>query len=538
MSEADQIKKLVPGEPHGDPHQIRAAANTWRSVAQQLASVRDDLDRHVQTVAGVWTGTGAQAFMDQWQGQKGLKPAIDSTTDNDTSKDNIAKLAASLDTLADQIEAAQNRYNAALIATGITVAVGIGLTLVSFGASDAVAGGAAVAEVGAAAMVAEEAATAATSVFSMIGSFAAQLAVRMTINFVVNFTVDMDSQMAANAIVYPDHNPLNHLDSKQAGEDALSATLAMELTPGLAKLPLISKLPPKLARVAVPGATSAGIDAAQQELTTGHIDPEQALFAGGIGAASAAIADRLGRRGGVGNGPRADGVGDAAEPTLGRLPGDAAAAFQSRFPKVDNSPGSMTALTEIFTRTKSGGRDVAPRAGEYLPTRTSGAAPELRTIVEQSRRPDVERIEVVPASPRQRTCDLIVHAREPDGSVLPTRVEIRTLTGARPGYMPRGDTRRDYSVSDIVGAIRDKALPRGKPSQLAVPMGNVPPGGTLALHLRGARAQALAKVNAAMTSVSPALQGASHVHTIEFYSRGGPPIRYRRGPAGTYTQDP
>jgi len=216
-----------------------------------------------------------------------------------------------------------------------------------------------------------------------------------------------------------------------------------------------------------------------------------------------------------------------------------AAAFQARYPKVDASPSAMAALTETFTRTGSGGRSVTPRPGEYVPVLSRGAASELKTLVELSRRPEVVRIEVVPSTTAQRTPDLIVHERQPDGKIRPSRVEIRTLTGASRGYQPTGGGGATASATDdIVRAVREKALPvGGAQSQLTVPMADVGPGGTIAIHIPRGGADAQANVDAAMARLAPKLATTPYVHAVEFFLPGaGPPVRYAREVTGTYSR--
>ena len=218
-------------------------------------------------------------------------------------------------------------------------------------------------------------------------------------------------------------------------------------------------------------------------------------------------------------------------------PATAAAAFRERFPKVDGSSTSMAALTEIFERSRSGGRAVTPRPGEYLPMRTRGATPELRTIIAHHNRPEVVRIELVPASSAGRTPDMVVHVRGPDGTVTPTRVEVTAATGGRRGYQPHGvGGQRVPGVADIVAAVRRKIRSRpGRPSQLDVPMPGVPAGGTVAVHLPRAAPGTSNDVATAMSQLAQELRNTPHVHAVEFYLPGAPPVRYVRDAAGGFS---
>ena len=236
-------------------------------------------------------------------------------------------------------------------------------------------------------------------------------------------------------------------------------------------------------------------------------------------------------------------AGGAAAAQSGSTPAARAAQFQMLYPKVDASSSSMAGLTEIYIRTGSGGRAVAPRPGMYVPVLVRSSAAELKSIVTLADRPDVLRIQVIPSQTgplAQRTPDLLVDIRQPDGSIRQVRYEIRTLTGSSSGYQPTGGGGANISEIDgIVGAVRDKALPSKGQSQLAVAGPGLPAGGTLAIHLPRGGQSAAANVAAAMARLNTVLQPATYVQEIEFYLPGsGPTLRYLRGPQGTYSLVP
>jgi hypothetical protein len=213
-----------------------------------------------------------------------------------------------------------------------------------------------------------------------------------------------------------------------------------------------------------------------------------------------------------------------------------AAAFQQHFPKLDPSADSMRGLIEAFRRAASGGRAWARRPGQYLPVHTRASAPELKTIMDFAKRPDVVGVQVVPSSAAQRTPDLVVQQRGADGVVRPVRVEITTLTGAARGYQPVGDPGRTTTSGDIADAVRRKVLPSKGQSQLAVPLAGVPAGGTLVVHLPRGGASADANVQAAMARLAPDLFTAPHLQTVQFVLPGSIGVRYVRTPAGTYAR--
>jgi Domain of unknown function (DUF4157) len=221
--------------------------------------------------------------------------------------------------------------------------------------------------------------------------------------------------------------------------------------------------------------------------------------------------------------------------------GDPVVDFQARFPKVDPSSSSMSALAELFRRAGSGGRTKTPRPGEYVPVLTRGAAAELEVIVNLSARPEVVRIELIPSSSAGRTPDIVVHVRQPDGSVAKSRYEITAATGAARGYQEAGGGgSRPTGVEQIVAAVRRKAATTpSKPSQLTSPMTGVAPGGTLAIQLpRATSAQGPVDVAVAMGVLAPELANQPHVQAVEFFvpgPKGQGPLRYTRNPDGTFT---
>jgi hypothetical protein len=220
-----------------------------------------------------------------------------------------------------------------------------------------------------------------------------------------------------------------------------------------------------------------------------------------------------------------------------------AAEFLRRFSKVDPSPDSLRGLTEIFRRASAGGKAYTSRPKHYLPVHTRSAAPELKTLVALSRDPDVQRIEVVPsqAGPgAHRTPDFIVHRRE-NGKVVPTRVEVTTVTGAGRGYRPTAFNQLAPAAitpaAAIEAAVRRKAVPSRGQSQLAVPFAGVAPGGTLVVHVPRGGAAARGHVDAAMQGMAAQLRAAPHVHAVQFVLPGST-VRYIRAANGAYDKAP
>jgi hypothetical protein len=145
---------------------------------------------------------------------------------------------------------------------------------------------------------------------------------------------------------------------------------------------------------------------------------------------------------------------------------------------------------------------------------------------------------------------MVVYSRQPDGSIAPSRVEIRTLTGGGVGYQGVGQGgAREATPDRIQAAVLSKV--RSAPSrrsQLDVPMAGVPAGGTLVVHLPHGGPAARENVDIAMEAIESQLRATPWVDAIEFFlpgtqpaASGGPSakgeprtVRYVRDDAGAY----
>ncbi len=215
--------------------------------------------------------------------------------------------------------------------------------------------------------------------------------------------------------------------------------------------------------------------------------------------------------------------------------GTPAMRFLASHPKLDASAGSQDALDEIFNRAGSGGRSVARRPGQYVPTLTRAAAAELRTIEHYHDRADVVRITLVPSSASQRSPDMVVEIRAPDGSIRQERVEIMTRTGAGGQYQPvAAPASREPGAGDIASAVRKKV----RHGQLTVPYAAVAGGGTLHIHLPYGGATVDQNVTAAMAQIAADLAAAPEVHAVTFHTPGSQTITFVRQPDGSYLRTP
>ncbi len=250
------------------------------------------------------------------------------------------------------------------------------------------------------------------------------------------------------------------------------------------------------------------------------------------------LGEELGNAGSVGGGSRpGDVAAELPEGTnpLGRkiqYPKEVA-NFLKRYPKVRATPESVATLDTLFGHTKSGALSISPRAGRYEPIRTRAAAAEFESIIELSSRPEVESIELVPQSSTKvagldtegRTADKIVDIRQLDGTVVRSRWEDTTITGARTGYRPRGKGGRGTpNVNRIRAAIRGKVESTpARPSQFDALMAEAPEGGTLAVHIQRPGQGGAQDVADAMAHL-PELSNSS-VDVVEFFLPGQQPLR-------------
>lgn len=217
-------------------------------------------------------------------------------------------------------------------------------------------------------------------------------------------------------------------------------------------------------------------------------------------------------------------------------------AYLQRHPKIHASPDSEAALDALYAHTKSGALSVSPRAGRFNPIETRAAASELESIEELSARPEVVKIELIPSGRGSgRTVDKIIDIRRPDGSVVRARYEDTTITGAGRGYRPRGAGGRRMAEADrIETAVTEKVT---SPSQLdALMEAQVPPGGTLAVHIPRPSLGGAQDVADAMANLGPTLRNSS-VEAVEFYLPGQQGLRrqvlrYVRQPNGTFVLMP
>ncbi|QZL02008.1 WXG100 family type VII secretion target [Streptomyces sp. BHT-5-2] len=124
--------------PGGDPSVLRACAEAWRGMAHDLKSTIETQDHEVARLGDNWTGAAADAFHAHWNHTK---------SQVEKALPHFETVAQQLEHTADAIKKANDEVHRVAEEIAATVAIGIGLTVLTGGFSDAVAAGAAAAEV-------------------------------------------------------------------------------------------------------------------------------------------------------------------------------------------------------------------------------------------------------------------------------------------------------------------------------------------------------------------------------------------------------
>jgi DNA/RNA non-specific endonuclease/Proteins of 100 residues with WXG len=272
MSLSYSIMKDFPGFPKGQPGEIRAAASAFHNLSLGIGNVADTGQRHVVSSTVDWKDDVKTAFVAEWdEFRAGLDEAVGQ----------IQQIAVNLDHLADTIELAQHKYEGAIVAAGATFAVGVGFTVLTAGVSDGVADAAVTAEVGVVATEAAEAIDGVAAVLSTAADVVGGIAARL----VVPFAANVAGQAIAGAIVYPDHDPFDHLDLKAAGFAAISDVAVGGAAGLFGRFAEEGTAAGVAIRMTGAGVTGAGLAAISDKLLYGKVDGEDVALSG-LGAAA------------------------------------------------------------------------------------------------------------------------------------------------------------------------------------------------------------------------------------------------------------
>ena len=270
--------QIYPPRPNGDPAGIRAGAPAWANVADEMAAITRDIDSALANVT--WKQGGRQALDKAWNQVKGGLSK---------GEKDYRDFAGQLTDIANKIEQGQTAWDLGLAAIIATTAIGIGLTIFTFGASDAAAAAIVASTVvamdGALTLVAGAIGVSVEVLVTIIET-ALQLAIQFLIDFAINYTLSGISSLITTGKW-----------SVDLGQVLLATTVQMVAAPitsrltGLISTDGFTALQLAAFRFAVGAATGLTFDLALQGVET-ILDPshtfnltevELAVVAGGLG---------------------------------------------------------------------------------------------------------------------------------------------------------------------------------------------------------------------------------------------------------------
>ncbi|WP_433796357.1 WXG100 family type VII secretion target [Actinoplanes sp. CA-252034] len=189
----------VPHFPRFDADALRATAQLWRTVAGGLRATTDTTQFQVNTAAAVWTGEAHDAFAQEWATLAGTVQELSVELD---------AVARHLDQLVEELEHQRREFELLLAEIGLTLLIGAGLSVFTFGGAAAVSG------VKAAFTIRRL-----WAIIELVGQAAARFALRaaggslraMSTRFVVNAGIYGGTQVAGNVITDPGGNPFRDI---------------------------------------------------------------------------------------------------------------------------------------------------------------------------------------------------------------------------------------------------------------------------------------------------------------------------------------
>ena len=253
----------LPGRPKGNPGALHAAASAWRSAASELDQVEIHLTGRSAAMQ-CWTGSAAASF----QASSGsLGSAVGQLVGA------MESVAEQLDRIAGSIHDAQSKYDHAVEAAAAATALGIGLTIVTAGASDAVAAAADSALCSTCIAIAAALADVVDGA-GVVFLAASDTLISLGSSFAVSFANAMVAQGIAGA-------------ATGTGVSPARAAETIGLAKGLG--PLFGALTPSFIPTwATNAAGSVGASSSSQLAHTGSVNPVVAGLSGAHGAAATA----------------------------------------------------------------------------------------------------------------------------------------------------------------------------------------------------------------------------------------------------------
>jgi hypothetical protein len=296
--------------PQGDPGKLRQAAQAWREMGSALTAAEGTSHGAANLVVGSNEGPAIDAFSRYWSKWEGGNGYFE------LSYQSCGQMAEALERYATAIDQARQRVEEIAVTAATVLAVGVVLTVVSFGLSDvAAAGGAAALTAAAAAVGVDLSAT----VASIGGTILAGAAIGAAASTLVDTAIQIE-----HIDVFHDQKSFNWDELEHSLEiGALTGGAGAGVGLGArAVAPMLEDGLPGLSQAAnafgkmpqwmqsgvrgtlVGGGMAAGID----ELTTGQVNPLDVA----LGATSATLGDVVAGRAAPPGGATTDVSGPAS----------------------------------------------------------------------------------------------------------------------------------------------------------------------------------------------------------------------------------
>jgi hypothetical protein len=291
MDPHEIIAKLGMFWPMGDPGQLRQARAAYRQCASDIGTVQAACQSTGNQVQASNQGPpidGFAAWLAKWQTDPGYFPAAISACN---------QLADACDAYAQRIEDSHHRIIELATAAAVTLGIGLALTFFTFGASDATAVAAAAAWVAATFAEGSALVTAVAEIVLVIGVGALE-------------GVAFDGTVQVEACYgFHDQKSFNWDELGQSagfgaltgglgfGAGSLTARVGSRLLPGLLDaspaagrtLNALGKIPGPVRGGLTGTVAGGGLAAGFDQLTTGHVNPQDVLIGALSGGAGGAI---------------------------------------------------------------------------------------------------------------------------------------------------------------------------------------------------------------------------------------------------------
>lgn len=268
MGVEEAIEQHLPGYPEGEPGDIRDAARAFEAAASSLEWVFGSLTSEVAGVNSSWQAADYDAFRQEFAEFRATAAEFEGQ---------LRDTATQLYRMADELEAAQTEYRNALIEIGISVALGVAFSVITFGAGS----GASAAVVAARVAVVIKTITSLRTAVAVALRLGAEFVRHITPRLAVFAGSDIAAQAVSGAITRPDHNPIKGIDLQQSAIVAASGVAAGGLSGLFGRLAQSSSpLRQAGARTAGGALGSVGVDVGQQAALTGKVDTRQVVVTG------------------------------------------------------------------------------------------------------------------------------------------------------------------------------------------------------------------------------------------------------------------